>query len=124
MINTVLLTADELDKPLSDDAVVTVPPIEDDAGPDDEPAATPIVPAAPDEPAGTPPSSPAAPGKFIKTGDATMAIVAGTIGAALLAAAAAAFALKRRHASGHTAHSQALARATEYGSTGNDRRTR
>ncbi len=124
VVNTVLLTADELDKPLSDDAVVTVPPIEDDAGPDDEPAATPIVPAAPDEPAGTPPSSPAAPGKFIKTGDATMAIVAGTIGAALLAAAAAAFALKRRHAGGHTAHSQALARATEYGSTGNDRRTR
>lgn len=124
VVNTVLLTADELDKPLGDDAVVTVLPIEDDAGPDDKPAATPIAPAAPDEPAGTPPSSPAAPGKFIKTGDATMAIVAGTVGAALLAAAAAAIALKRRHAGGHTAHSQALARATEYGSTGNDRRTR
>ena len=124
VVNTVLLTADELDKPLSDDAVVTVPPVEGDAGPDDKPAAVPIAPAAPDEPAGTPPSSPAAPGKFIKTGDATMTIVAGTVGAALLAAAAAAFALKRKHAGGRTTHSQALARATEYGSTGNDRMAR
>ena len=124
VVNTVLLTADELDKPLSDDAVMTVPPVEGDAGPDDKRAAVPIAPAAPDEPAGTPPSSPAAPGKFIKTGDATMTIVAGTVGAALLAAAAAAFALKRKHAGGRTTHSQALARATEYGSTGNDRMAR
>ncbi len=128
VVNTALLTADELDKPLSDDAVVTVPPIEDDAkpaeNPDDKPAAAPIASTAPDEPTATPPNSPAVPGKFIKTGDATMTIVAGTVGAALLAAAAAAIALRRRHAGGRTTHSQALARAAEYGSTGNDRMTR
>lgn len=81
-------------------------------------------PVTPDKPVDTPPSSAATPGKFIKTGDATMALIAGTVGAALLAAAAAAIALKRKRTSGNATHSQALARATQYGSADSNRTTR
>lgn len=124
VVNTALLTADELDKPLSSEAVVAIAELVDDEKPDDKPAAAPSAPVAPDKPADAPPSSPATPGKFIKTGDATMALIAGTVGTALLAAAAAAIALKRKRTSGNATHSQALARATRYGSADSNRTTR
>ncbi|MDO4442295.1 MAG: isopeptide-forming domain-containing fimbrial protein [Slackia sp.] len=113
VVNTAVLTADELEKPLSDEASVDVSPASQDAVP---PAAD-----APDSPAST--GGPAPAGKFVKTGDAINAYlpwvlaVAGIAVAALVVAAA-----KRKRAEHENAqnHAAALARATEYGTARNE----
>lgn len=113
VVNTAILTAAELDEPLSDDALVEIVANEQPA----TPPATPT-PDAQD----TPPSAPAPSGKFVKTGDAAGAYLVAAIGMAGLSVAIAIAVVMRRHAaSGKSKRAHALARATEFGTNGSKR---
>ena len=107
VVNTAVLTADNLEKPLSDDARVAIA--------SEEQAETPPAQEPSPDKGSTPPESPAG-GKFVKTGD----IVATGLPLVLAGAGAAVAALlvcilKKRRENDTAQRSCALARAAEYG---------
>lgn len=107
VVNTAVLTADNLEKPLSDDARVAIA--------SEEQAETPPAQEPSPDKGSAPPESPAG-GKFVKTGD----IVATGLPLVLAGAGAAVAALlvcilKKRRENDAAQRSCALARAAEYG---------